>query len=223
MKRIYLHPLPIRLWHWANALIIIALLATGVHLRLSGIMGVAPHSFPLVVHKWAGVTLMALWIFWLAYALASDHMGRQYVLGRDDLRGIPLQMKFYLFEIFKGEDNPFKASPGAKFNPLQKLAYGSVMCLFAPVMILTGLLFLNAFFVRESLLASDAYIAIDAVHTAGFYFIAVFLVIHIYMATLGPTIFSHIKTMIVGYEEEPPGGAEKMGGQAGELAEERKF
>ena len=152
---------------------------------------------------------MALWIFWLAYALASDHLGRQYVLGRDDLRGIPLQMKFYLFEIFKGEDNPFKASPGAKFNPLQKLAYGSVMCFFAPVMILTGLLFLNAFFVRDSLLASDAYIAIDAVHTAGFYFFAVFLVIHIYMATLGPTIFSHIKTMIVAMRKSRPGALKR--------------
>ncbi len=32
---------------------------------------------------------------------------------------------------------------------------------------------------------------------------ALYLIVHVYMATLGPTAFSHIKAMIVGYEEEP--------------------
>jgi thiosulfate reductase cytochrome b subunit len=35
------------------------------------------------------------------------------------------------------------------------------------------------------------------------YVFVLYLVLHLYMATLGRTLSSHIKAMIVGYEEEP--------------------
>ncbi len=44
---------------------------------------------------------------------------------------------------------------------------------------------------------------LDAIHVIGAYVFALYLVVHVYMATLGRTAFSHIKAMIVGYEEEP--------------------
>ena len=31
----------------------------------------------------------------------------------------------------------------------------------------------------------------------------IYLIVHAYMATLGPTPFTHIKAMFTGYEEEP--------------------
>ncbi len=37
MKRIHLHALPLRLWHWANALIVIVLLITGFSVRMTGL------------------------------------------------------------------------------------------------------------------------------------------------------------------------------------------
>jgi thiosulfate reductase cytochrome b subunit len=221
MKRIYLHPLPVRIWHWANALAVIALLATGFYLRVSGVASLAPRDPYLVLHKWAGVTAMALWIFWIGYTLVSDYLARHYALRRRDLGGISRQMKFYLVSIFKGEENPFRASPTEKFNSLQKLAYGSVMLVFLPAMILTGLLFLNAFFIRDTLLSWDAFLVIDTIHAAGLYVFAVFLVLHIYMAALGPTVFSHIKSMIVGYEEAK--AAQVGPAQSAALAEEEEI
>jgi len=44
---------------------------------------------------------------------------------------------------------------------------------------------------------------LDATHVIIAYMFALYLIVHIYMATLGRTAFSHIKAMIVGYEEEP--------------------
>ncbi len=45
MKRIYLHPLPLRIWHWANALMVILLIITGIQLRIPGIAALpAPQS-----------------------------------------------------------------------------------------------------------------------------------------------------------------------------------
>jgi thiosulfate reductase cytochrome b subunit len=203
MKRIYLHPLPIRIWHWVNALTVILLLMTGLQFRMPGIASLSPHDPSLALHKWAGLVMTASWFFWFAYGLASGHLSQHYAIRKRDLGGIVGQMKFYLVAIFRGEPNPFLPSHEEKFNPLQKLAYGSVMGVFAPLMMVTGLLFVNAFFIRDQLLSWNAVKVIDALHVTGLYMFALFLVVHVYMATLGPTAFTHIKAMITGYEEEP--------------------
>ncbi len=39
---------------------------------------------------------------------------------------------------------------------------------------------------REQCLSWDAMKPIDSLHVAGFYLFAIFLVVHVYMATLGP-------------------------------------
>jgi thiosulfate reductase cytochrome b subunit len=203
MKRIQLHPLPLRIWHWVNALTVLLLVMTGLQFRVPGIAAFGPHYPSFAVHKWAGLVMTALWVFWFVYGLASGHLRRHYAIRKKDLGGIFGQMKFYLVSIFRGLKNPFRPSPDEKFNPLQKLAYGSVMGILAPMMIITGLLFVNAFFMRNQLLSWNAIQLIDAFHVTGLYLFASFLVIHVYMATLGPTAFTHIKAMIVGYEEEP--------------------
>ena len=141
MKRIYLHPLPLRIWHWVNALMVILLIITGIQLRIPGIASLRPHHPALLVHRYVGWAMTASCVFWLVYSLISDHLSRHYVIRRGDLKGIFRQAKFYLFSIFKGEENPFRPSPDEKFNPLQKLAYGAIMCIFAPVLVVTGLLF----------------------------------------------------------------------------------
>jgi len=222
MKRIYLHSLPLRIWHWVNALTVILLLMTGIQFRVPGIAALWPHDPSFALHKWAGLALTASWVFWLVYGLASGHLSRHYVIRKKDLGGIFGQMKYYLVSLFKGGQNPFRPSPEEKFNPLQKLAYGSVMVVLAPMMVLTGLLFVNAFFMRDQLLSWNAVKVIDALHVTGLYLFALFLVIHVYMATLGPRVFTHIKAMIVGYEEEPdePGGVD--GSLIPEMTEKRK-
>jgi thiosulfate reductase cytochrome b subunit len=221
MKKIYLHPLPLRIWHWVNALTVILLLITGVQFRVPGIAALWPHNPSFALHKWAGLALTASWVFWLVYGLASGHLSRHYVIRKKDLGGIFGQMKYYLVSIFKGEQNPFRPSPEEKFNPLQKLAYGSVMVVLAPMMVLTGLLFVNAFFMRDQLLSWNAIKVIDALHVTGLYVFALFLVVHVYLATLGPTAFSHIKAMIVGYEKEPDEPGRDSEASTPEITEKR--
>lgn len=201
-KRTYLHPLPLRMWHWVNALIVTLLLVTGIQLRVAGIPDLPLHSTALIIHRYAGWAMVASCIFWLVYSLASDHLGRHYKLRRRDIKGIFSQVKFYVWSIFKGEGNPHRPSPDEKFNPLQKLAYGAIMCIFMPVLVVTGLLFSDVLFVRRYILLWNVVKLLDAIHVVGAYLFALYLVVHIYMATLGRTPFSHIKAMIVGYEDE---------------------
>jgi len=203
MKKIYLHPLPLRIWHWGNAFLGITLLVTGIQLRLPGIASLQPHNAPLLVHRYVGWAMAASFVFWLVYSLTSRHLSRQYGIHGRDLQGIFRQSKFYLVSIFKGEDNPFQPTPDGKFNPLQKLAYGVIMGIFTPLLVITGVLLNDKLFFREYILRWDVVGVLDALHVMGAYVFALYLVVHIYMATLGRTAASHIRAMIVGYEEEP--------------------
>ena len=133
MKKIYLHPLPLRIWHWANALMVVVLIITGIQIRIPGMASLRPQDPALWMHRYAGWAMVASWVFWLLYSLTTNNLSRHYAIRRRDFGGIFRQAKFYLISIFKGEENPFRPSPDAKFNPLQKLAYGSIMGIFAPV------------------------------------------------------------------------------------------
>ena len=202
MKQIYLHPLPLRIWHWISAFFVILLIATGFYLRLHGIAALRPHDPILLWHKGIGIGLIITTVFWFIYNAASGNIRRHYGIKKRDLPGIFAQAKFYAFSIFKGKENPFRASVADKYNPLQKMVYGAVMFIFIPVQALTGLLFVDIPVLRHQLLSWDLFAFIGAVHVIFAYVFILYLIVHLYMATLGETVFSHTKTMIVGYEEQ---------------------
>jgi thiosulfate reductase cytochrome b subunit len=214
MKRVYLHPLPLRFWHWINALLVIPLIATGAYLRLHGIAALRPHDPVLFWHECIGFALVISTVFWFVYNVAGGHLKQHYRIKKRDLKGIRAQSRYYLFSLFKGEENPFRASPDGKYNPLQKTAYGAVMLILLPVQAVTGLLFTDIPVFRHPLLAWNLFGLLDAMHVLVAYLIVLYLVVHLYMATLGETFFSHMKAMIVGYEEQADRGEESPGGAA---------
>jgi thiosulfate reductase cytochrome b subunit len=155
-----------------------------------------------MIHKQAGWAMTLSWGFWFIYGLVSNNIRRHYFFRKKDFCGIPGQAKYYLFSIFKGEENPFRATPEGKFNPLQKLAYTTLMFIFAPVVIVTGVLFSNVGFLSTYVLLWGMTAIINAIHLIGMYVFVLFLFAHLYLITLGRTFFSHTKAMISGYEEE---------------------
>lgn len=72
----------------------------------------------------------------------------------------------------------------------------------------TGILFSDLLFFRNYLLRWDLAGVANALHVAAAYALALYLIVHHYMATLGRTTLAHTKAMISGYEEEPEGPAE---------------
>jgi thiosulfate reductase cytochrome b subunit len=203
MKKIYLHPLPLRMWHWANALIVILLLTTGIMLRIPGVATFPANSAALRVHRYLGWAMTISFGFWFAYALGSGHLRHQYTVRKKDFKETFRQAGFYLFSIFRGKENPFQPSLDEKFNPLQKISYGAIMLVFTPVVVVTGLLFSDILPFRKYILLYDAVKGVDATHVIVAYVFALYIVIHVYMSTLGRNPLSHIKAMVLGYEEEP--------------------
>jgi thiosulfate reductase cytochrome b subunit len=207
MTRVKLHTLPIRLWHWTNAFLIVLLILTGIQLRAPDLMLFGSYGTAVWLHKYVGFGATGTFVFWLIYTLFSGAFWRHYVLRPSDVKGMPKQAVFYGFGIFRGKENPFRPSARNKFNPMQKLAYFSMMTVITPVIVMTGLLFSDILYFLPYIEAIGGVRILDAIHVIAAYFFLLYLLVHLYMATLGHSFFAHFKAMIVGYEEEPDTGS----------------
>ena len=208
MNRIYLHTLPVRMWHWLNVLCFVVLIVTGVQIRYRGILDLMSFQTAVDVHNFAGFSLIGLFLFWAAYYTASGNM-KVYIPDLNIKRFVENAWKqavYYGYGIFRGEPNPHHATLDHKFNPMQQLAYFSIMFFLMPVLIATGLLLwdLDRFVAVFDLLGGIK--AVSAAHLLVAIFFAAFLFVHIYLTTLGRTPLEHIKAMFTGYEEEPEKG-----------------
>jgi thiosulfate reductase cytochrome b subunit len=184
MNKVYLHTLTIRIWHWVNALIIIVLLVTGLQLRVPEIEILDKFSTAVWIHKYAGYAMTASFFFWVFYVMIGNSFKRHYLPRRADGKIMGQQTLFYCSGIFKGGKNPFTPTPEGKFNPLQKMAYGSVMLMFTPVIVITGILFSDIIFFRSAIDLIYGIRVLVALHVISAYIFLLYLVVHTYMSTV---------------------------------------
>lgn len=202
MKRLWLHPFPLRIWHWLNTALVLLLMVTGIQLRAPDVVIFSGYRTTVVLHKAAGFVMVASFLFWLAYTLASRCARKQYVIRLSDLTGLVKQGKYYAFGVFRGWKNPFHAATEAKFNPLQKISYISIQFIFTPVIVVTGIFFSNILFFNGAIKSIGGIRLLDAIHVVVAYVFVAYLFVHVYMATVGRTPLAHTKAMFTGYEEE---------------------
>jgi thiosulfate reductase cytochrome b subunit len=204
MEKIYLTPTPVRIWHWLNALGIITLCLTGLQIRFPEYANIfGTYKAAITLHDVAGVTVSISFFLWFFYYLfVARSLVKLYIPNLDDIkRGIFGQAFFYFFAYFLGRQNPHTATPDSKFNAIQKLSYLFIMFLLLPLEIVSGLLMMNIAPLRGWIVMIGGITFLADVH----YLIAcsffAFLCVHIYMATLGHTPFSHFRQMWTGWEE----------------------
>jgi len=203
MQRIYVHPLPVRIWHWINALGFIALILSGVQIRYSDLLAVMPFKLAVQLHNWVGFALIGNYFIWLLFYLFTDKIkvyhpelnpAKYY---RDSLR----QAVFYGYGIFKGRPNPHHVSAYRKFNALQSITYQIIMILLVPLQFYTGLLLWDVNGFAGSIELFGGVRVVSTVHVLLFIFFTAFIFIHPYLASLGHTPSAHFKAMLTGYEE----------------------
>lgn len=183
-----------RFWHWGQALLVFTLILTGLEIHdLISLLGFEKSTH---IHEVAGFIWIALVVMIFTWILTTGDW-KQYV---PDKKGIDGVLRFYLYGIFVGEPHPHHMTPESKFNPLQRLAYLGVVFGIIPLQIITGLLF---YFYPElraaGLLEHIGLVA--AIHTLCAYLVIAFLVVHLYLITLGEKLSSHLKAMITGKED----------------------
>ena len=181
-KKIYLYPLPIRIWHWTNAIMFMALLFTGVTgwLKLWNMKGALINA-----HIVLGSVYIFLWVFFIAYNMMGN--GKNYIIRAGLVVGCIRQAGYYLIGVMIGDKEPFAPSADKKFNPLQQITYASVIYALIPLFILSGILQMIKP-IHGLMMRTHIFI--------GAFAAALFVIVHLYMALSN----NSLKSMIDGYE-----------------------
>ena len=200
---LYINPLPVRIWHWINALGFVLLVLTGAQLRYFDLFQLMPFEAAAKLHNWVGFAVIGNYFIWLGYYLFSDKISNYHPVldAKSFIRNYFLQLRYYSYGIFKGEHNPHHVQPYDKFNPLQKMTYQLVMLVAVPIQFVTGLMMWNVKGFQRWIDMAGGIRVVDTVHVLLFIFFVFFILVHAYMGALGQKPSTHFKEMITGYEE----------------------
>jgi thiosulfate reductase cytochrome b subunit len=196
------YPLYIRLWHLLNALFFLFLILTGLSMQFSN-----PDnpliSFPVSVslHRICGAGLMISYFLFFAGNIISDN-GKNYVIRfRGLLRGILLQIKYYISRSWKYPEPPFPITSYRKFNPLQVMSYTIAMYIGVPLLFITGLGLMFPEIVIEKIFGISGLLLTDLIHVIAGFLMSLFMFVHIYMSTMGKTPLSSFRAIITGWQQ----------------------
>jgi thiosulfate reductase cytochrome b subunit len=203
MARVYINPLPVRIWHWTNAIGFVLMILTALQIRYVGLIDVVSFRTAVRLHNWIGFVLIANFFLWLVFYLTSDKIKVYHpeLDVRKHFLGSFRQMEFYGYGIFKGDPNPFHVTAYSKFNPLQSMFYQVMMMIIVPIQFYTGFLLWDVSRFSAQVNFFGGVRVVDTVHVLIFAFFLFFIPFHVYLATLGHTPTAHFKAMITGYEE----------------------
>ena len=185
-----------RFWHWCQAGLIFFLLFSGFEIH--GTYHVLGFGKATQLHEYAAYALMGLWVLAIFWHLTTGEW-KQYIPTTDKLGAV---VHYYLIGTFTGAEHPYRATTQAKHNPLQRLAYLGFKLLISPVIWLSGLLYL---FYNQWAGWGLSWLdlgTVATIHTAAAFAMLIFIIAHVYMTTMGKTVFSMIKPMITGYEDK---------------------
>lgn len=183
-----------RFWHWAQALMILFLLLTG--LEMHGLFQLFGFASAVENHNLIGFVWTALVILIYTWILTTGEW-QQYF---PTLKGVEGTLRFYLYGVFKGEKHPHHMTAEDKFNPLQRLGYIAILFGLLPLQVISGF----AFYYFPDLRVAGVINHVDLIaylHTFIAYALLSFVVIHLYMITFGEKLSSHIKAMLTGKEK----------------------
>ena len=201
MSSIYLYPVWVRLWHAINAILYIILIITGLSLQYSGQEYIMiKFQVAVSLHNIAGILLTVNYLI-IFFGNMFTRNGMYYRIRRRwIIKEIPVQARYYLFGIFRGENPPYPINSRRKFNPLQKVSYFAVLYFLMPLVFITGwaLIFPNVLFIDKIFGTSSLHFT-DLVHIVVAFILSIFLFIHIYLCTIGKPAGSHFRAMLSGW------------------------
>ncbi len=197
MRKVYIYKKFERFWHWTQAALIFFLALTGFEVHDS--FSLFGFENAVMYHRVASYLLLGLIAFSIFWHFTTGEW-KQYVPTISKLKA---QIHYYTVGMFKGEHHPTIKSPRKKLNPLQAMVYLGFKLVMAPIVILSGLLYLyyKTFDANDTIIISDIPLDIIAwAHTLGAFLLLSFIIVHVYMTTTGHTPTSNIKGMLTGWE-----------------------
>jgi thiosulfate reductase cytochrome b subunit len=198
----YLYPKWIRLWHLVNAIMFIILIITGLSMQYTDKTNAAyVIGFAKAVkwHNFAAFILVLNYIFFVTGNLLTNN-GKYYRIGEKHFfSNLVIQFKYYSSGMFKGEKHPFPVTEERKFNPLQKITYVLALYLALPLLIISGIGLLLPEITIKTFFGVSGLILTDILHISMGFLLSIFMIIHIYICTLGHKPTSLFRGIITGY------------------------
>lgn len=183
-----------RFWHWLQAALVLTLLVTG--LEQHGLFHLFGFRYAAYIHNGCFFAWGFLYIMIITWIITTGEW-RQFI---PDFKEMKTVFRFYAWGVFLGEKHPHHTTPERKFNALQGMGYAVILFGILPIQFVTGYLFF--FFPELRELGLIARIDLVAyIHTFIAYTLASFVIIHLYMITMGDKLTSHLKAMITGKDE----------------------
>ena len=201
-QRIYFYPVWLRIWHGFNALGILVLIITGISMQ-SSVEASQILSFNWIInlHNIAGIVVTLSYFIYFIGNLVTPN-GKFYIVKPKGFLKRPIQQAtYYAWGMFHGAKPPYPISEKRKFNPLQKYAYIMVMYMAVPVVIVTGFALLFPEIIIEHVYAFSGVFVTAILHSAMGFFISIFLIVHLYIASIGKSPLENFKSIINGWHQ----------------------
>lgn len=197
-KKVYFYPVWLRIWHGINALGIIILIVTGISMQSveNSFLG---FNTTITLHNIAGGVVAFSYLFFFFGNLFTGN-GKFYRIKPTGFIKRPVkQAYYYIWGMFHGMKAPYPLSEKRKFNPLQKYSYVLVMYLAVPFVIVSGIALLFPEIIIEDVYKFSGIYITAVLHSVFGFFISVFLVIHLYVASIGKSPRENFKSIVTGW------------------------
>ncbi len=198
-NKIYFYPVWLRIWHGINAIGILFLIVTGISLQSAMDSSIINFKTAITLHNISGIVVAINYLVFLVGNFVTKN-SKFYIVKPQGFLKRPLkQAYFYAWGMFHGMKPPYPLSEKRKFNPLQKYFYILVMYLAVPAVIVSGLALLFPEIIIEKIYNLSGIFVTAIFHSAMGFFISMFLLIHLYVATIGQSPLDNFKSIINGW------------------------
>jgi len=200
-NKIYFYPLWLRIWHGINAIGIILLIISGILMQSGNEKIAVNFNLYINIHNYSGIIVSLNYLLFCFGNLLTDNKKFYIVKPRSFVKRPIKQAYYYAWGMFHGMKPPYPLSEKRKFNPLQKYSYIFVMYLAVPLVIISGFSLLFPELIIDKFYNMSGVFLTVILHSAMGFFISVFLIIHLYIASIGKSPLENFKSIINGWHQ----------------------
>jgi len=200
-EKIYFYPIWLRLWHVINAVFCILLIVTGISMQYAFANPLVSFEKAVSIHNFSGITLTLNYTIFLVGNIFTPN-GLYYRIKLKKMRKkLWKQLMYYSFGVFKNETAPYPINEKRKFNPLQQISYIIVMYAAIPILFITGWALLFPEFILKNFLGISGIFLTAQFHVLMGFLVTIFLIVHLYVSTMGTKPISNFKSIVTGWQE----------------------
>lgn len=192
----------LRIWHMLNAIFFLVLIATGLSMQYSDPEAPwIPFNLSVKLHNICGIGLTINYVLFIIGNKVTGNSKHYKTEWKGLRKKLIRQGRYYLFGYFRKDEHPFPMTEERKFNPLQALTYVMAMHIGVPVLCITGIGLLFPEAILDKIFGFSGLLVADLLHVITGFLLSVFMIIHIYLCTIGLRPIRHFKAIITGWHE----------------------